>query len=315
VGARQVLRIAVAIFLLARPAAALELPIVSSEGRVTVRAEAGLERLARRLQAQAPRDLARLEADLDGLPRLGAVEVRAVKRMEDVGRAAPAGIGAPAWAAGTAYPGYGVVVVAARGRSGELLDPERTLTHELAHLALDRALGGGTRVPRWLTEGFAYLHSSDVSLARYATLVGAVIGGKLHPLWKLDSVFPEREDEASLAYAQSYDFVAYLARRGRWSDERDDGDRSAFRHFLGELAAGAALDEAARTAFGRRLVDLEAEWLESLRSRYFLYPLAFGGSLVWTMGAILLVMGWRRRRRQGRRTLARWTSEEESDEP
>ena len=32
-------------------------------------------------------------------------------------------------------------------------------------------------VPRWLTEGFAYLHSSDFSWARATTLMGAVICG------------------------------------------------------------------------------------------------------------------------------------------
>jgi hypothetical protein len=152
-------------------------------------------------------------------------------------------------------------------------------------------------------------------MARYATLVGAVIGGKVMRLWELESAFPAREDEAHLAYAQSYDFVAFLARRGRWSDERDDGDRSAFRRFLGELAQGKGADAAARTAFGRRLDDLEAEWVESLRGRYFLYPFALGGAALWVVGALLLVLGWWRRRRMARRTLSRWEEEEREVDP
>jgi hypothetical protein len=266
---------------------------------VVVRAEAGLERQARRAAEQAPHDLRRIEADLAG-PHLDGVEIRLVKHMEDIAAAAPAGRGAPGWAVGTAYPDDGVVVVAHRGRNGELLDAERTLTHELAHLALDRYLGHG-RVPRWLTEGFAYLHSSDVSTARYATLVGAAIGGHLMRLWELEYAFPAREDEADLAYAQSYDFVAFLAHRGKWQ---------GFRRFLGELAGGASLDDAAQTAFGRRLVDLEKEWLESLRDRYFLLPFAMGGAALWALGAVLLVLGWWRRRRQARATLERWEVEE-----
>jgi hypothetical protein len=293
---------------LAGRASAVELPVVIERPGVTVRAEAGLERLARRIADGAPRDLARIAEDLDGLAALDHVEVRLVKQAAAIAGAAPAGRGAPEWAVGTAYPDHGVVVVAARGRDGALLDPERTFTHELAHMALDRALAG--RVPRWLTEGFAYLHSSDVSLPRYATLMGAAISGRLLPLWELDGAFPAREDEAHLAYAEAYDVVAFLARRGRWSDERDDGDRTAFRQFLRELAGGKSVDAAAQAAFGRRLLDLEAEWLESLRSRYFLYPIAFGGATVWVLGALLLVIGWWRRRRQARRTLARWDAEE-----
>jgi hypothetical protein len=275
---------------------------------VTVRAERGLETLAARLAEQAPRDLGRIAADLDGLPGLDGVEIRAVKRSEDLAAVAPPGRGAPPWAAGVAWPDTGAVAVAARGRDGRLLDPRRTLTHELAHMALARALGG--RETRWLTEGFAYLHSSDISLERYATLVGATVSGRLMGLWQLEASFPAREDAAHLAYAQSYDFVAWLAHRGRWSDERDDGDRSALRRFLAEIAAGRSYDAASQTAFGLRLVDLEAEWLESLRARYFLIPAGTVGALVWVAGAGLLVIGWARRRRQRRLTLARWDQEE-----
>ena len=280
---------------------------------MTVRAERGLETLAARLAEQAPGDLARIAADLDGLPGLEAVEVRVVKASEDLASVAPAGRGAPDWAVGLAYPDHGVVSVAARGRDGTLLDPSGTLTHELAHMALSRALAG--RETRWLTEGFAYLHERDVSLERYATLVGATLSGRLMRLWELEASFPAREDAAHLAYAQSYDFVAWLAHRGRWSDERDDGDRSAMRRFLGEIAAGRSLDAASQTAFGLRLVDLEAEWLDSLRSRYLLLPIGAVGALVWVLGALLLVIGWWRRRRQARRTLARWQEEEERGPP
>jgi hypothetical protein len=290
-------------------ALAVALPIAVPGERVTVRAEAGLDRLAHHLAEEAPRDLVRIEADLAGLPRAERVEVRLVKHMEDIAAAAPEGRGAPEWAVGTAYPADGVVVVAVRSRDGDFLDVDRTLAHELAHMALDRAVGPGT-VPRWLTEGFAYLHSSDFSLARAATMMGAVIGGRLVPLWQLEQSFPAREDEAALAYAESFDFVTFLARRGRWSDDRDDGDPSAFRAFLAELARGASLDAAGRVAFGRRLFELEAEWLETARARYLLYPVGLGGAALWAFAALLLVLGWLRRRRQARRTLTRWAAEE-----
>jgi hypothetical protein len=290
-------------------APAVALPVAVTGPRITVRAEAGLERAAARAAEEAPRDLVAIEADLDGLPRLERIEVRLVKHAEDIADAAPPGRGAPAWAVGTAYPDEGVVVVAARGRDGDLLDVGRTLEHELAHMALDRALGPG-RVPRWLTEGFAYLHSSDFSLARAATLSGAALANRLVPLWRLEESFPAREDAAALAYAESYDFVAFLARRGRWQDAHDDGDPSAYRAFLAALATGVSLDSAAQEAFGRRLRDLEGEWIDSLRARYLWYPVGFSGALLWALGAVLLVLGWWRRRRQGKKTLARWAAEE-----
>lgn len=281
----------------------LILTIVLPGERVTVRAEAGLEKQASDVAARAPADLARIEADLEGLPRLGAIEVRLVKHAEDIGAAAPPGRGAPSWAIGTAYPEDGVVVVAARGRDGDILDVRRTLAHELAHMALDRAVGG-ENVPRWLTEGFAYRHSSDFSLARATTLTAAVIGNHIEPLWRLETAFPAREDEAALAYAESYDFVAFLV-------ERDPG---AFRRFLAALAGQSGLDAAARDTFGRRFVDLEAEWIDSLRGRYLWTFVGVGGALVWVLGAFLLVVGYWRRRRDMRRTLASWAIEEDRDD-
>jgi len=158
-------------------------------------------------------------------------------------------------------------------------------------------------VPRWLTEGFAYLHSSDFSLARATTLTGAVIARRVVPLWRLEQAFPAREDAAALAYAESYDFVAFLAQHGRWP----------FHNFLAELAHGSSPDGAARAAFGRRLVDLEDEWLESLRTRYLFFPFGLGGAALWASGGLLLVAGWWRRRRQARATLARWEREEEQE--
>jgi peptidase MA superfamily protein len=277
---------------------------------VTVRAESGLEGPQRRMQQQAERDLARIQADLPDLPHLERVEVRLVKHQEDIAANAPAGHGAPPWAVGTAYPDEGVVVVAMRSRAGDLLDAERTLTHELAHLALGRALGSAP-VPRWLTEGFANLYSSEASLARLGTLLGALLGGRIVPLWQLDAAFPAEENEVDLAYAEAYDFVAFMAHRGRYSDESDDGDPSALHRFLQELAAGKEVDAASQTAFGRRFVDLEQEWLQSLRDRFLLLPLAMGGTALWASGGVLLVLGYLRRRRQAKKKLAEWEREEE----
>lgn len=293
------------------PAARAErsLPVVVPAGRVTVRAEAGLEPQARELASRAAVHLARIESDLVGLPRVEHVEVRVVKRQGDLAAVAPPGRGAPPWASGLAYPNEGVVSLAARDRQGHLLDMERTLAHELAHMALDRALGEGG-VPRWLTEGFAYLHSSDSSFGRAATLFGAVVRGAIIPIHELEHRFPAAEDEVALAYAQSYDLVAYLARRGASAESDDDGDRSAFRQFLARLAGGESLDGAALAAYGRTILQLEDEWLASLRSRYLWYPIGALGAFLWVVGGVLLFVGWLRRRRQMRHRLRQWEAEE-----
>ncbi|MBI4512111.1 MAG: hypothetical protein HY698_20935 [Deltaproteobacteria bacterium] len=284
-------------------------PIQITKGRITFLAESGLDRQVMGLFSLAQDRLASVEADLAEAPHIESVEVRLVKHQADIASAAPGGRGAPEWAVGMAYPTEGVVVIALRGKHGEFLDLEHALVHELAHLVLARAFSPRLP-PRWLAEGFSYLYSSDISLERAQAIWGALLGDRLIRIRELDETFPDRHDEVALAYAQSYDFVTFLARRGRWQDERDDGDRAAFQQFLATTSRGTQVNEAALEAFGRTLDQLEEEWLESLRTRYLWLPLGAGGILLWGGASVLLIVGWVRRRRQAQKTLRNWEADE-----
>jgi hypothetical protein len=293
----------------ARPAAAdsLPLPVAIRAGGVMVRAERGMEGAAERVAGKSRAALAAIAEDLPGLTVPRRVEIRLVKRAEDLGRAAPPGRGAPPWAIGVAYPDEGIVVAAFR-RGPMPSDLDSVVTHELAHLALGAALG--ERAPRWLHEGFAYLHSSDFSLDRTRTLTGMAWTGDVIPLAEIDRSFPAEENAAARAYAQSYDLVTFLARRGRYSAHDDDGNRWPFRQFLVSVAGGATLDEAARGAFASNMGELFDEWRDSLRQRYMVLPAGMLGILVWIAAAVLLVLAFLRKRRLGRATMARWDAEE-----
>jgi len=276
-------------------------------GRITVLAESGLEGAARELAAGAERQLERIAADLLDLPVPRAIEVRLVRDARDLAAVAPAGRGAPAWAIGVAYPDLGVISVAMR-RGALLSDPEATLRHELAHIALGSALGN--RAPRWLHEGFAYQHSGEWSWERTETLAGMAWFHNIIPLDQLDLTFPQEELPASRAYAEAYDFVGYLSRRGRWEDRSDDGDRWPFRRFLREVGQGSDLDAAALHAFGKPLRALFGEWRAELGDRYMLAPIGLLGLALWVLCAVLLGLAWWRRKRQNRRRLAQWDLDE-----
>lgn len=284
----------------------LPLPVEVRQGMVTVRSERGMEDLAARVADRAAPALAAIEADLPP-PKLGHVEIRLVKRAEDIARAAPPGRGAPEWAIGVAYPDAGVVVVAFR-RGPVPADVDSVVTHELAHMALAASLGD--RAPRWLHEGFAYLHSSSFSIDRTRTLTGMAWTGDVIPLHEIDRRFPAQEIAAGRAYAQSYDFVSFLAQRGRLQSREDDGNRWPFRTFLALVAEGESMNEAARQAFSADLDGLFDEWHESLRQRYLMLPVGMFGILVWIFAAFLLILAYLRKRRLGKRTMARWDREE-----
>lgn len=292
-------------------AQSIDLPVRFDVERITVRAEAGLEGVAADIARTAPGVLEGIYQDLPDRKRPPHVEIRLVFRSSDLGRAAPPGRSAPAWAAGVAYGSAGVVVVATRSGPNPI-DVRSTVAHELAHMALDAALGD--HAPRWLHEGFAYLHSSDWSFDRMRTLTGMAWTGDVIDLGELDGQFGAREQEASRAYAQSYDFVVYLARRGRSTTSDDDGDRWPFRAFLAGLADGASLDEAAQAAYGASARELFSEWYEDLRQRYLLLPVGMVSMGVWVLAALLLIVGYIRRRRQNRRRMAVWQAEDDAAE-
>ncbi len=286
----------------------MALPIALAQGDVMVRAEDGMGDLAESVASDAKGALAEIAADLPELAVPRHIEIRLVKRAEDLARAAPAGRGVPPWAIGVAYPDLGVVVVAYR-RGPMPADVRSTVRHELAHLALGAALG--SRAPRWLHEGFAYLHSSDFSIDRTRTLTGMAWTGDVIPLYELDDSFPAAENAAERAYAESYDFVAFLAKRGRSVEHDDDGNRWPFRRFLALVADGTPIDTAARQAFSADLVHLFAEWKDTLRQRYLMLPAGLLGLAIWVLAAVLLVLAYLRKKRLSRQTLARWEAEEQ----
>jgi peptidase MA superfamily protein len=287
--------------------AAPRLEIAAHSGRVTVLAEPGLEGTAEKLANSAEATLARIRGDLPNLPQPPAIEVHLVRDAADLAAVAPAGRGAPSWAIGVAYPDLGVICVAMR-RGADVADPETTLRHELGHIALGAALGD--RAPHWLHEGFAYQHSAEWSWARAETLAGMAWFNSIIPLAELDRSFPAEELPANRAYAESYDFVGFLSRRGRWADSEDDGDRQPFRRFLDEIGRGADLDTAAIHAFGRPLKALFDEWRDDLNSRYKFMPIGLLGIGLWVLVSLLVVLAWWKRKRQNRRRIAQWDLED-----
>ncbi len=307
---RILLVLALLLALLSPVAAAPRLQHAASSGRVTVLAEDGLASEATSLADITEEALTAISADLVDLPVPQRIEVRLVRDAADLAAIAPAGRGAPPWAIGVAYPDLGVISVAMR-RGANIVNTASTLKHELAHIALGVAL---PRAPHWLHEGFAYQHAGEWSWDRMETLAGMAWFGGIVALDELDRSFPAEELPAHRAYAQSYDFIGYLSRRGRYEDKADDGDRWPFRRFLTIVGQTGDMDAAAKTAFGRPLRELFEEWRSDLTSRYMLAPLGLLGLAIWILCAMLLVLGYIRKKRNNTKRLTTWDAEEKRED-
>ena len=242
-----------------------------------------------------------LESDL-GVDVDDSLRVRVARTPEEMEALAPRGLGVPEYAVGVAYPHLGVIILCldAPG-SWEPPNLDEVFVHELSHVALRRAVADAD-LPRWFVEGMAIHHANERSLERFQTLWYAHLQGELLPLHMIDGRFPPRVHEVSLAYAESADVVTFL--------RREEHGASKMQRLIHELGEGHSFDEALLEAYAMSTATLEREWLRGLEERMSSVPMVLGGGTFWVLAAILLVVAWRRRRKQARAKLAAMARDE-----
>jgi hypothetical protein len=238
-------------------------------------------------------------------PVLSHVTVRLGRTAGEMELLAPPGARLPRYASGVAFSELGLVLLTATPRHpGERHDLAEAFRHELSHVALHEAVGRD-RIPRWFNEGFAVHTSGEAETARIQALWTATVADTLIPLDRLRTSFPERDDEASIAYAESADLVRHLLQGEQ---------RHRFSDLLERLRRGQSFEPALADAYGTTLFVLEREWKRDLAKRYTFWPVLFGGSLVWVLGLGLLVAGYVKRRQRARQKLLTWAREEASED-
>jgi hypothetical protein len=111
------------------------------------------------------------------------------------------------WVGGIAFPSVSAASIVVQSADDDTL--QRDMPHELTHLVFHQLILP-TIAPTWFDEGLAVynqnFHESDL-LVRFKT---ALNNHNLLPLNTITQNFPADADKAYLAYAQSWQLVAYL---------------------------------------------------------------------------------------------------------
>ncbi|MBS2030135.1 MAG: hypothetical protein JST54_19690 [Deltaproteobacteria bacterium] len=249
--------------------------------------------LANELEQDRDQIATRMGADYPGV-----TEVRVGEGIEEVLRLELPTVNPPRWAAGLAHPQENLILLDAsqirndRGGVGIVL-------HELAHLAVAEL--GSPELPRWLQEGLAIRIAGETSQEEPLVLLRAA--REPIPLAELDRGFPEGYGEVQLAYAESKDFVEFLA-------EQPHGPES-LRKLLEAVHAGTPFDAAFAASFGPR-AQLESDWLTHLKRDYRWVPFATGSSVLFCMTSLLCIFAWARVRRRQRTRMAELALEEQA---
>lgn len=247
-----------------------------------------LTALARHAATSAPQ----LAEEL-GLPLGSKIEVYVAENEKQFHALQP---GAPPdWADGTAYPRAGRIYLRRPGIRGPDATPlNMVLDHEIIHVLVGRAFAPN-EPPRWLQEGLAKVYAGEHSPDTVAQIARSLFDRDLFTLEELSNGFPLDAGGAQLAYAQSSDLISYL--RAEYGEE-------SVRTLTREMAAGASVHKAVRSATGLWLDDLDKQWRRELDSGPG--PLWLTGFLAkdgfWflmsALAVVAFLVGYRRRRRQ-----------------
>ena len=246
----------------------------------------------------------KIESDLrSGL--LTGTHIYLLPKLEDYFEARGEPPRSPHWATGLAILQQRVILIRLEALPGGHLELDRTLAHELSHIALHRHVQGGD-LPHWFVEGFALLQTETWNMDRVKPLAEAALGGELIPLQQLDHGFPEHAGHAQLAYAESGHFV-------RWTI--NEFGRPKFRQWLKMLGEGKDFYAAFRTVYGIEFASAEQEWRNGLVVKWGWIAVVVAGGTVFFVIAVFFVAAYMRVRRRRRLELQRLVDEPRSQVP
>ncbi|MGB1700758.1 MAG: peptidase MA family metallohydrolase, partial [Nannocystaceae bacterium] len=269
-------------------------------GPVTVRYEPELVDAAAELSHEIPRWWSEIEAALGE-----DVDDRITVFLTSHAGELAAASGMAPWATGVARPATGELIVAAYGPDGGPVHLEGVLRHELAHVALHRAVGGAA-VPTWFHEGVADNLGEALSPNRREVLARGY-GRGLPEIETLEGPFGGEPLEVGEAYAVSRDFVDYL--------RAQDVSGGKFHALIDEIRRGRGFERAVVETYGVTTSTLAASWRDGLWARFSWAPLATSPDAFLVLFSPLVFLAWFRRRRRDDRERARLARESEDFYP
>ncbi|HEX2164197.1 MAG TPA: hypothetical protein VHM02_09630, partial [Thermoanaerobaculia bacterium] len=281
-----------------RLAAAARAAVALAVAGLTVAAPpaAAVEPALPELSIEAPPELRRHLARLDHLDRgrlAGAMELTGLDDPGPPIRLILAPEGSPLarrvapWVAGYALAEAGTIVVFPSRAGAYPYDSlEELVQHEVAHVLVARAAGGG-EVPRWLHEGVAMTAGGAWGLEDSGRFGLSVARQGEVPLSRLPRLFAGGGAATARAYAVSGGFVRFLLRRH---------GRGVSGEILAGIAAGLPFEEAFRRAAGESLAHAEEEFWERQTFWHRWLPLATSSTVLWIGVTMLALLAIRRRR-------------------
>ena len=240
------------------------------------------------------RSLLDAAARRDSFPWLPRPRARVVIAVAPDERRFRAWIGpaAPEWGAAIAIPELRTIVMQGRTAGSDAGDPLVVLRHELAHLALEEALGD--LPPRWFHEGYASVAAGEWGRQEVLATSLALLVSGMPSLDSLNASFEAGASRADAAYALAHRAVLELA-----ALDRERGLTLFFTYWR----ETHSLEISIRRAFGLTQAQFEERWRQRTRRQYGALAIAADLSLAAALLMTIVVPLYLARRRRDRRRL------------
>jgi hypothetical protein len=217
------------------------------EGQVTLFWYSGDDSFGSELMAAAQTALTKL-ADNTGAELANAVKLYIYASAADLQGAM---INPQDWTGGVAYSQYGTIAIGINPTT-ELEWGKRTISHELTHLVTYQVTSNPYNdLPTWLTEGMAMFSEGELDMNFATALAVAEVAHSLISVRSLSSPFSAYADQATLAYAESYEIVTYLI---------DVYGRDKMFELFSVFKQGSGYDDALKSVYGFDMDALNSLW-------------------------------------------------------
>jgi hypothetical protein len=147
----------------------------------------------------------------------------------------------------------------------------------------------------------AIIQSEKSSLKRKKSIWWASLINDIQPLDKIAS-YPEGKLDATVAYAQAADFIAYLVDNYRWK---------SIRKMLFLLNEGHSFNRAFRLAYGADLKRVEKKWRKQLFGGSDWLVVLTGTGAIWGAITLLFLLAYILTKKRERIKLEQMEKEEE----
>jgi hypothetical protein len=206
----------------------------------------------------------------------------------------------PDWGAAAAVPVRRLIAIKSPAHFNVNRPLDELLAHEYSHLALAHRTGFYA-APRWFDEGLAMFASMEWSWSDNLAMSKAAVFRQLLTLDTIELVNRFNEGQAHVAYATSYQAVAYLYKQY---------GGIAVNQMLDSIAHGRSMDIALFAATGSNYRDFEKEFRVYLDARFNATSLLADTMYFWLALAFVLILGAYLQYRRRRSYYKKWEREE-----